>query len=183
MVQTALRNVIEPIFEHGFCCYSYGFRPHRSCKDALRRVDGLLKRGYRYVVDADIKGYFDSIPQDKLMLLVEEKIADSRVLALLNQYLSQKVMDRAASWTPESGTPQGAVISPLLANIYLNPLDWLMLGKGYEMTRYADDFVVLCKTAEQATEALETIRTWTEEVGLVLHPTKTKIVNAEEDIS
>jgi len=135
------------------------------------------------VVDADIKGYFDSIPQDKLMLLVEEKIADSRVLALLNQYLSQKVMDRAASWTPESGTPQGAVISPLLANIYLNPLDWLMLGKGYEMTRYADDFVVLCKTAEQATEALETIRTWTEEVGLVLHPTKTKIVNAEEDIS
>lgn len=182
VVQTALRNVIEPIFEHGFCQYSYGFRPRRSCKDALRRVDGLLKQGYKYVVDADIKGYFDSIPQDKLMQLVEEKIADSRVLALLNLYLSQKVIDTASSWTPEAGTPQGAVISPLLANIYLNPLDWLMLGKGYEMTRYADDFVVMCKTKEQAEAALETIRTWTEEVGLVLHPTKTKIVNADEDI-
>lgn len=181
VVQTALRNVIEPIFEHDFCPYSYGFRPHRSCKDALRRVDGLLKQGYKYVVDADLKGYFDSIPQDKLMQLVEEKIADSRVLALLIQYLSQKVMDRAASWTPESGTPQGAVISPLLANIYLNPLDWLMLGKGYEMTRYADDFVVMSKTEELAEEALETIRNWTEEVGLVLHPTKTKIVNADDD--
>lgn len=182
VVQTALRNVIEPIFEQEFCLYSFGFRPHRSCKDALRRVEGLLVKGYKYVVDADIKGYFDSIPHDKLMQLVEEKIADSRVLALLRQYLLQNVIDTAASWTPETGTPQGAVISPILANIYLNPLDWLMLGKGYEMTRYADDFVVLCKTKEQATEALETIRVWTEEVGLVLHPTKTKIVNADDDI-
>ena len=179
VVQTALRNVIEPIFEQEFCQYSYGFRPHRSCKDALRRVDGLLKQGYKYVVDADIKGYFDNIPQDKLMQLVEEKIADSRVLKLLNQYLSQQVIDTMASWTPEAGTPQGAVISPLLANIYLNPLDWLMLDKGYEMTRYADDFVVMCQTKEQAEEALETIKVWTEEAGLVLHPSKTKIVYAD----
>jgi Retron-type reverse transcriptase len=182
VVQTALRNVIEPIFEVEFCQYSYGFRPHRSCKDALRRVDGLLKEGYKYIVDADIKGYFDNIPQDKLMKLVETKIADSRILALLNQYLTQKVIDTAASWTPEAGTPQGAVISPLLANIYLNPLDWLMLDKGYEMTRYADDFVVMCKTEAEAILALEMIRTWTEEVGLTLHPTKTKIVNADEEI-
>lgn len=179
VVQTALRNVIEPVFEKDFCQHSYGFRPRRSCKDALRRVDGLLEQGYRYVVDADIKGYFDSIPQDRLMLLVAEKIADSRILALLNQYLSQKVIDTVASWTPETGTPQGAVISPLLANIYLDPLDWLMLGKGYEMTRYADDFVVQCKTEAEANRALETIRVWTGNVGLTLHPTKTRIVNAD----
>ncbi|MFA5666043.1 MAG: group II intron reverse transcriptase/maturase [Candidatus Cloacimonadaceae bacterium] len=181
VVQTALRNVIEPIFEREFCENSYGFRPRRSCKDALRRVDGLLKQGYKYVVDADLKGYFDSIPQDRLMQLVSERIADSRILALLNQYLNQKVIDTAASWTPEAGTPQGAVISPLLANIYLDPLDWLMFGK-YEMIRYADDFVVMCKTEEEALNALETIRLWTEEVGLTLHPTKTKIVNADDDI-
>jgi RNA-directed DNA polymerase len=182
VVQTALRNVIEPIFEREFCEYSYGFRPRRSCKDALRRVDGLLKQGYRYVVDADIKGYFDNIPQDKLMLLIENKIADSRILALLNNYLSQKVIDTAASWTPEAGTPQGAVISPLLANIYLDPLDWLMLKERYQMTRYADDFVVQCKTETEATLALETIRIWTLEAGLTLHPTKTKIVDTETDI-
>ncbi len=182
VVQTALRNVIEPIFEKDFCEFSYGFRPRRSCKDALRRVDGLLKQGYRYVVDADIKGYFDNIPQDKLMKLVEEKIADSRVLALLNQYLTQRVIDTAASWTPEAGTPQGAVISPLLANIYLNPLDWLMLLKGYNMTRYADDFVVQCKTEAEALLALETIRHWTDQAGLTLHPIKTRIVDTETEI-
>ncbi len=182
VVQTALRNVIEPIFEKDFCEHSYGFRPRRSCKDALRRVDGLLEQGYRYVVDADIKGYFDNIPQDMLMILVEKKIADSRILALLNKYLSQQVIDTAASWTPEAGTPQGAVISPLLANIYLDPLDWLMLNKGYKMTRYADDFVVQCKTEAEAVLALETIRTWTDEAGLTLHPTKTKIVDTEVDI-
>jgi len=182
VVQTALRNVIEPIFEVEFCQYSYGFRPHRSCKDALRRVDRLLKQGYKYVLDADLKGYFDSIPQDKLMQLVEEKIADSRILALLNQYLTQKVIDTAASWTPEAGTPQGAVISPLLANIYLNPLDWLMMLNGYEMTRYADDFVVMCKTEAEAIMALEMIRNWTEQAGLTLHPTKTRIINADADV-
>ncbi|MDP3115021.1 MAG: group II intron reverse transcriptase/maturase [Candidatus Cloacimonadaceae bacterium] len=182
VVQTALRNVIEPIFEQDFCEYSYGFRPHRSCKDAIRRVDGLLEQGYKYVVDADLKGYFDSIPQDKLMQLVEEKIADSRILALLEKYLSQKVIDTASSWTPETGTPQGAVISPLLANIYLNPLDWLMASKGFSMTRYADDFVVMCKTKAEAENALEMIREWTESVGLILHPTKTKIINTDEDI-
>jgi RNA-directed DNA polymerase len=182
VVQTALRNVIEPIFELEFSEYSYGFRPHRSCKDALRRVDGLLKIGYKYVVDADLKGYFDSIPQDRLMKLVEEKIADSRVLDLLNKYLSQKVIDTAASWIPETGTPQGAVISPLLANIYLNPLDWKMAVSDFAMTRYADDFVVMCKTQAEAEIALEMIKEWTESVGLTLHPTKTKIVNADEDI-
>lgn len=180
VVQTALRNVIEPIFEINFCVHSYGFRPHRSCKDALRRVDGLLKQNYNYIVDADIKGYFGNIPHARLMALVEEKIADSRVLQLLEMYLNQKVMDTASSWAPEAGTPQGAVISPLLSNIYLDPLDWLMYLKGYEMTRYADDFVVMCKTGEEADMAMEIIRKWIEEAGLTLHPTKTRIINAAE---
>ena len=181
VVQTALRNVIEPIFEVEFCSTSYGFRPHRSCKDALRRVYSLWEQGYRYVVDADLKGYFDSIPQDKLMQLIEEKIADSGVLHLIEQYLSQQVIETAARWTPEAGTPQGAVISPLLANIYLNPLDWLMWEQGYEMTRYADDFVVMCKSQEEAEGALAVIRKWTEGAGLTLHPTKTRIIDAEVD--
>ena len=182
VVQTALRNVIEPIFEKIFCENSFGFRPGRSCKDALRRVDGLLKQDYKYIVDADLKGYFDTIPKDKLMQLVEEQIADSRVLALIQQYLNQKVMDTATSWTPETGTPQGAVISPLLANIYLNPLDWMMQEKGYEMTRYADDFVVMCKTEEEAFKALEIVKEWTDKAGLILHPTKTKIINADKEV-
>ena len=180
VVQTALRNVIEPIFEHEFAEHSYGFRPKRSCKDALREVDGLIKRDYKYVVDADLKGYFDSIPQDKLIVRVEDRIADGRVLDLLRAYLRQRVIETASSWTPEAGTPQGAVISPLLANIYLNPLDWLMSNQGYNMIRYADDFVVMCKSQSEAEQALEMISRWTAEAGLTLHPEKTKVVNVDE---
>lgn len=181
VVQTALRNVIEPIFEQGFAEHSYGFRPKRGCKDALRQVDRLLKQEYSYVVDADLKGYFDSIPQDKLMRLISEKIADGRVLKLINDYLGQQVVETASTWTPETGTPQGAVISPLLANIYLNPLDWLMANKGYRMIRYADDFVVMCKEQGEAEEALKIIQLWVESVGLTLHPEKTKILDAKAD--
>jgi RNA-directed DNA polymerase len=120
VVQTALRNVIEPIFENIFAEHSYGFRPGRGAKDALRRVDQLLKTGRNWVVDADLKGYFDSIPQDKLMRAVEEHIADGAVLGLIESFLKQGVMESGKEWQPtETGTPQGAVISPLLANIYL----------------------------------------------------------------
>lgn len=175
VVQTALRNVIEPIFERDFAEHSYGFRPNRGCKDALGRVDRLLKRGYTHVVDADIKGYFDSIPHDRLMNLVEEKISDGRVLALVRSYLEQEVMETSKHWSPTEGTPQGGVISPLLANIYLDPLDQLMAAQGLEMTRYADDFVVLCRSSEEADRALALIQEWTGEVGLVLHPEKTRI--------
>lgn len=177
IVQTALRNVLEPIFEKEFAEHSYGFRPGRSAKDALRRVDDLLKRGYRYVVDADIKGYFDAIPKAALMGSVQERVADSRMLALVQSFLDQPVKDKDACWTPTTGTPQGAVISPLLANIYLNPLDHLMAEKGYEMIRYADDFVVMCKSAGQAEKALETIREWMSTAQLMLHPEKTRVVN------
>lgn len=181
IVQTALRNVIEPIFERDFAPQSYGFRPGRGCKDALRRVEELLKEGRAWVVDADIKGYFDTIPQDALMERVGRKIADGRVVRLIEEYLKAGVMESVGGWEPtEQGTPQGAVISPLLANIYLDPLDWEMVGAGLEMVRYADDFVVLCRSEEEAREALEKIARFTEANGLKLHPEKTRIVDASK---
>jgi len=180
-MQTALRNVIEPIFERIFSSNSFGFRPGRGCKDALRMVDTLLKGGYNWVVDADLKAYFDSMTHEKLMEEIEKNISDGRILEIIIQYLKQKVMEGLEGWTPDEGTPQGAVISPLLANIYLNPLDQKMAEEGRHMIRYADDFVILCKTRKEAENALETVRQWTKEAGLVLHPEKTRIVNATED--
>ena len=139
VVEKALQATIEPIFEREFAEHSYGFRPGRGCKDALRRVDQLLKAGYLWVVDADLQKYFDTIPHEPLMRLIEEKIADGRVLKLISKYLEQGVLEDMRYWQPETGTPQGAVISPLLSNIYLNPLDHLLAASGIEMVRYADD--------------------------------------------
>jgi RNA-directed DNA polymerase len=179
IVQGALLHVMEPIFERDFAPQSYGFRPGKGCKDALRRVDELLKSGYHWVVDADLKSYFDSIPQEGLMERVGEKIADGRVLKLLEGMLGAGVMDSVKGWQPtEQGTPQGAVISPLLSNIYLDGLDWQMARNGFEMVRYADDFIVLCRTQEQAQEALELVKGWVEANGLKLHPIKTRLVDA-----
>jgi RNA-directed DNA polymerase len=175
IVQTAVKRVIEPIFENEFLPMSYGFRPGRSCKDALREVDGYLKEGYTHVVDADLKGYFDSIPHPRLKERIGERISDGRLLDLLAGWLRQDIVKEMARWTPTGGTPQGAVISPLLANIYLHPLDEIMLQRGYHMVRYADDFVILCKSAEQAHTALEEVKAWVEENGLTLHPDKTHI--------
>lgn len=180
VVQAALRTVLEPIFERDFAAQSYGFRPKRGCKDALRRVDALLKQGYSWVVDADLKSYFDTIPHSALMDRVGEKVGDGRVLRLLEAFLHARVMETAQGWTPEGGTPQGAVVSPLLSNIYLDPLDQLMAGNGIEMVRYADDFVVLCRTEVAAQEALEVVRDWTTTVGLTLHPVKTRVVDATQ---
>lgn len=180
VVQTAARMVIEPIFEREFAEHSYGFRPGRGCKDALRRVDELLKSGFVHVVDVDIKGYFDSIPHQRLMELVKERVADGRVLALIESFLKQKVMD-PLGWIEaeeqDEGTPQGGVISPLLANIYLNPLDHQMSKEGHQMVRYADDMVILCPSAEIAETVLENLREWSAQAGLELHPEKTKIVD------
>jgi len=181
MVQTALKDVIEPIFERGFAEHSYGFRPGRGCHDALRRVDQLLKAGYVYVVDADLKSYFDTIPHDRLMARIREKIADGKVLTLIERYLQQDVMAGLERWTPDAGSPQGAVISPLLSNIYLDPLDHLMAERGFEMVRYADDFVILCRSSEEAAAALALVQQWTSENGLTLHPEKTCVVSAETD--
>jgi RNA-directed DNA polymerase len=178
VVQTALRMVLEPIFEREFAAHSYGFRPNRGCKDALRRVDELLKSGHHYVVDADLKSYFDTIPKDRLLALVAGRVADGRILALVEAFLGQSVLEDAREWVPDQGTPQGAVISPLLSNIYLDPLDHLMAGRGFEMVRYADDFVVLCRSPEEAAMALAAVRGWTAQAGLTLHPDKTKLVDA-----
>jgi RNA-directed DNA polymerase len=181
VVPTALRMVIEPIYEHEFAEQSYGFRPKRGCKDALRRVDELLKAGYIYIVDADLKSYFDTIPHDRLMTLVGQKVSDGRILTLIEAFLKQGVLDDLCEWTPEMGSPQGAVISPLLSNIYLNPLDHLMVQQGLEMVRYADDFVILCRSPEEATHALALVQDWTAAAGLTLHPTKTKVINAADE--
>jgi RNA-directed DNA polymerase len=177
VVQTALKMTIEPILEVEFRPGSYGFRPGRSCKDALREVDRLLKEGYTHVVDADLESYFDSIPHDRLMRLLEERISDGRVLSLIEGFLGQDIMTDMACWQPTTGTPQGAVLSPLLANLYLHPLDLLMELGGRRMVRYADDFVILCRTAEEAEEALRQVTAWTAANGLTLHPDKTRIAD------
>ena len=178
VVQGALRHVLEPIFEARFAKESYGFRPGCGAKDALRRVWEWLEAGHTYVVDADLESYYDTIPREPLLKRVEEEVADGKVLDLVGKYLRQEVMESAKHWTPGRGTPQGAVISPLLSNIYLNPLDHKMAKKGYRMVRYADDFVILCRSEEEAQTALREVRRWTGEAGLVLHPGKTRIVDA-----
>lgn len=179
-VQGALRNVLEPIFERDFAEHNYGFRPGLGCKDALRRVAHLLSAGYTWVLDADLKCYFDTIPHDQLLAPIGRKVSDRRVLALLEAYLTQPILDELQEWTPEAGTPQGAVLSPLLANIYLDPLDHLLADHGYEMVRYADDFVILCRSREAAEAALVLVRQWTTAAGLILHPDKTQLGDARQ---
>ena len=181
VVQTALRAVLEPIFERDFAAHSYGFRPRRGCKDALRRVDELLKAGHVHIVDADLKSYFDTIPHDRLLALVGRKVSDGRILGLIEAFLKQGVLDGLEEWAPEEGTPQGAVVSPLLSNIYLDPVDHLMAEEGFEMVRYADDFVVLCRSPEEAAAALAVVQVWTAAAGLSLHPDKTRLVDARNE--
>lgn len=181
VVQAALRHVLEPIFETEFAEHSYGFRPGRGAKDALRRVDTRLKEGHVWVVDADLKSYFDTIPHDRLLALVKARVADGRVLALVESFLRAGVMEESKGWQPtERGTPQGGVISPLLANLYLDPFDQQMARAGWELVRYADDFVILCRSEAEAQAALAQVRDWMGAAGLVLHPEKTRIVNAAQ---
>jgi RNA-directed DNA polymerase len=180
IVQQAIRLVIEPIFESGFCDGSYGFRPERGCHDALREVDRLLKAGYTHVVDADLQSYFDTIPHDRLMAKVEERVSDGRVLDLIRGWLKADILQGLDKWTPAQGSPQGAVISPLLANIYLDPLDRLMAEHGYPMVRYADDFVILTRSHAEAEAALALVKAWVASNGLTLHPEKTRIANCRK---
>ena len=180
VVQAALRQVVEPIFEREFAEHSYGFRPQRGAKDALRRVQQLLDQGYHWVGDADLRRYFDTIPQAPMMARVREKVADGRVLNLIAAFWQQPVLETDELWTPQEGTPQGAVISPLLANLYLNPLDHLMAQQGVAMVRYADDFVLLCRSEEEARQALAWVQEWTASAGLTRHPEKTRIVDATQ---
>lgn len=175
VVQAALKSVIEPIFERHFLDTSYGFRPGRGCKDALRDVNQGLKEGYCWVVDADIQGYFDNIVHEKLMERIEATISDGAVLRLIRQFLEQDILAEARRWTPVKGTPQGAVLSPLLANIYLHTLDEKLAEEGYRLVRYADDFVILCQSQEEAERALGSVRGWMAKNELSLHPDKTHI--------
>jgi RNA-directed DNA polymerase len=180
VVQGAIRYVLEPIFEREFAPHSYGFRPGRGGKDALRRVDELLKQGYVYVVDADLKSYFDSIPHPQLLERLRERIADQRLLQLIEAFLQAGIFDGLQEWEPEAGAPQGAVLSPLLSNIFLNPLDHLMVVQGFAMVRYADDFVILCRSQAEAEQALAQVRQWCTAAGLTLHPNKTRIVDVRQ---
>src|SRR6202165_4767804 len=175
IVQTAVKFVLEPIFEATFCPTSYGFRPGLGCRDALREVAQLIKEGHTFVVDADLQSYFDTIPHERLMQRVAERNSDGRLLGLLRSWLAQDILRDTERWTPTEGTPQGAVISPLLANIYLHPLDQWMAARGYRMVRYADDFVVLCKSREEAEAALAEVVAFVKDNGLRLHPDKTHI--------
>jgi RNA-directed DNA polymerase len=181
IVQTALKYVLEPIFEREFLGMSYGFRPGRGCKDALREVEGWLKEGYTFVVDADLRSYFDMIPHKWLLERVKQHVSDGRVLELIEMFLQQDIIKEMERWTPVGGTPQGAVISPLLANIYLHALDCQMKQKGYRMVRYADDFVVLCGSAEQAQAALAEVKAWVEANGLSLNAEKTHVGDCRQE--
>lgn len=180
VVQTALVHVIEPIFDNEFHDRRFGFRRGRSCHDALHVVEELLQTDHVFVVDADLQNYFDTIPKDRQLALVSEKISDRRVLELVKLFLNQSVMEELCEWTPETGVPQGAVLSTLLSNLYLNELDHRMAGLGFEMVRYADDFVILCRSQEQAESALEEVKRWVAQAGLTLHPEKTHIVDSRE---
>lgn len=177
-VQRAIVNVIEPILDHQFHERIFGFRHERGAHNALRIVEQKLQEAYVYVVDADLKGYFDTIPKDLLLTLVKEHISDSRMLQLIRLFLDQNIMEELREWTPIAGVPQGSVLSPVLSNLYLNPLDHAMADKGFEMVRYADDFVVLCRSEFEAEVALQMITERVEAAGLTLHPMKTKIVDS-----
>ena len=181
-VEAAMKHVLEPIFERDFAEHSYGFRPGRGCRQAVQRVEQLLSEGRIWCVDLDFKSYFDTISHERLLGLVKQRVVDGSVLALLAQSLKAGVLEELKGWQPtERGTPQGAVISPLLANLYLNSLDHEMAQQGWEMVRYADDLVALCQTKEEAEQALRYLRQWAEQAELTVHPTKTRIVNAQSE--
>lgn len=181
VVQTAIVHVLQPIFERDFAPTSYGFRPQRGCQQALERVEALLGAGYCYVVDADLKSYFDTIPHDRLMQRIGAKVSDGRLLRLIESFLKAGILEGLREWTPETGAPQGAVLSPLLSNVYLDPLDHLMAANGFEMVRYADDFVILCRSKAEAERAMALVQDWVVTNGLTLHPTKTRIVSANTE--
>ena len=180
VVQMAAKMMIEPIFEADFQPSSYGFRPKKSATQALEAIRVAGNQGYNFVVDVDIQGYFDNIQRETLMELVKERISDRRVLKLIRQWLECGVMEDGTVRETLAGTPQGGVISPLLANIYLNKLDRIWAarcGQLGTLVRYADDFVAMCRTESQAREALRRIGLVMDRLGLTLHPVKTRLVD------
>jgi len=183
VVQAAIKIVIEPIFEADFQPCSFGFRPKRSAQDANEVIRQIANRGYNWVVDTDIKSYFETIDHDKLMTMVEKRISDRRVLKLIRKFLKAGILEEGTVRTSTSGTPQGGVVSPLLANIYLNYLDriWREQCEGIGvLVRYADDLITLCRTKRDAKEALRRLELLMKRLRLQLHPDKTRLVNLEE---
>jgi RNA-directed DNA polymerase len=177
IAQQAVKMALEPIFENEFLDMSYGFRPNRGAQMAIEEVNRLINEGYTWVVDADLQAYFDTIPHDKLMAKVERRISDGSVIKMLRMWLKQEIMEECKEWIPTAGTPQGAVISPLLSNLYLHDLDVAITSAGYKMIRYADDFVILTRSQKEAVEALSLIQEWVTEHELTLHPEKTHLGN------
>lgn len=178
VLQAAVKRKLEPIFEQKFLPCSFGFRPNRSAHMAIQKIRKDLLDGYTYVIDADIKTYFDTIPHEKLLELMREEIVDSSVIELISQFLKSGVFENGVFHESISGSPQGGVISPLLANIYLHPLDEMMTNRGHRITRYADDFVICCKTRKGAERVLTSVKKLLEgQLKLTVHPSKTKIVD------
>lgn len=177
VAQDVIRQLLEPIFTKKFHKDSFGFIRGRNCHQAIQRVQELKDLGLKHVVDADIKGFFDSIPHDLIMRLLARTIADGNILDLVERFLTSGVMEDGKLYPTTKGTPQGGLISPLLANIVLNELDWRLEAAGYVFVRYADDFVVLCRTRAEAEQALTLVKSVIEDdMQLQLHPTKTRLV-------
>ena len=177
VAQEVIRRLLEPIFEPLFHDCSFGFRPKRSCHKAIERLLSFHENGERVTLDADIAGFFDNIPHKLIVDAVAEEVADGNILNVIKKFLAAGVMENGVFKPTTIGTPQGGVISPLLANIVLNKLDWRLEQAGYRFVRYADDFVVVCKTKAQANAALELVAQIMTELGLCLSDEKTKIAN------
>jgi group II intron reverse transcriptase/maturase len=180
VAQEVLRQLLSPLFERVFHDDSYGFRPGRNCHQALERVLGLHRQGYTYVLDADIKGFFDNIPHTVIMAGVAAEVADGNILRLVERFLRAGVMEAGVFRPTPVGTPQGGVISPLLANIALNRLDWHLHEHGYRFVRYADDFVVLCQNQAQLQEAHALVQAHLTSLGLMLSAEKTRATQFRE---
>jgi RNA-directed DNA polymerase len=184
IVQQALKNVLEPIFEPTFEDCSYGFRPGRNCHQAIEKIQEYIEEGNGYVIDADIESYFDTIDHETLIDMIAERIADGRVLRMIRDMLRAGVLYGDIFEETTEGTPQGGVISPLLANIYLHHFDQRMTEKGYKIVRYADDFIIMCRTRNEVSNArLAMHRVLEKQLKLTIHPTKTKVKRVEQGIA
>lgn len=181
-----IRRLLEPIFEPIFHKHSYGFRPRRGCHMAVEYILKLKAQGYKYVLDADIKGFFDNIPHHVIMRMIAERVADGNILTIVEKFLKAGVFEDDQLKPTVSGTPQGGVVSqgdvssPLIANIVLNRLDWALANKGFKHVRYADDFVVLCREYTHAEKALDLVKTVLNELGLTLSEEKTRLTSFKE---